>query len=644
MSSTFIPSIAIQYRQNNFDTQQNTDKQEQKQKRILGFQVAGESFLEGYVSYGKSDKLYCYTDNQNSFQTFSAQVETIQAQLSSPQKSLSTYIKKSLHFLSTGQFPQLAEAGCLYLSHPSLGDHAWHRRFINQRAYSICGVVHSSASQLAMDKIADLLIAPVQEWDALICPSVATQKMVLTLLEEYQNYLAARWKMADAPQKITANVQIPVLPYGIPAHHFTDGTHWHGDTVACQARKKWRERFSMAENDVVVLFLGRLNAYAKAHPTAMWLALEQASRALQQSATSATNPHQKPIRFHCILAGWFATPQEEQEYLDAAHVLAPSVAVHHVDGRIPEVRREIWHAADIFCSLSDNIQETFGLSPVEAMAHALPMVVADWDGYRDTVRHGLDGFCIATYTPSPTLGAGDILALRHTLGLDLYGPYVGQTALATAVDVDKTAQALIQLGQSVDLRRQMGLSARERAFTFHWSSLMPRYEELWQDLAQRRAFAATEAPRQTYTHAPTQTPAVTLADPRRADPFFLFASYPTGYLHDDTPLQIPAAQGDHAVHRLEKIIRLSVNTFGQKQQLSTEQQRLVLSKLVRWQREREISGQKSVTYGEIKAYLQVQPIPIQSIPTQDRVVPHQELFLARTVVWWLKMGIISYFS
>jgi glycosyltransferase involved in cell wall biosynthesis len=46
--------------------------------------------------------------------------------------------------------------------------------------------------------------------------------------------------------------------------------------------------------------------------------------------------------------------------------------------------------------LSDNIQETFGIVPIEAMAAGLPVVVLDWDGYKNTVRDGIDGFRVPT--------------------------------------------------------------------------------------------------------------------------------------------------------------------------------------------------------------------------------------------------------
>src|SRR5690606_25457261 len=109
----------------------------------------------------------------------------------------------------------------------------------------------------------------------------------------------------------------------------------------------------------------------------------------------------------------------------------------------PEDRMTAWAGADVFCSLSDNIQESFGITPIEAMAAGLPVVVSDWDGYKDTVQDGVEGFRVPTIMPAGGLG-GD-LALRHALEIDTYDMYCGHTSSMVAVDVDATAEALARL-------------------------------------------------------------------------------------------------------------------------------------------------------------------------------------------------------
>ena len=122
-----------------------------------------------------------------------------------------------------------------------------------------------------------------------------------------------------------------------------------------------------------------------------------------------------------------------------------------LDGRVAENRDTAWSGADVLCSLSDNIQETFGIVPVEAMAARLPVVVTDWDGYKDTVRDGVDGFRIPTLAPQPGL-AGD-LAHRHALGVDTYDLYCGHSSSLVAVQGQKLTQAFIELFKSPDLRK-----------------------------------------------------------------------------------------------------------------------------------------------------------------------------------------------
>ena len=73
-------------------------------------------------------------------------------------------------------------------------------------------------------------------------------------------------------------------------------------------------------------------------------------------------------------------------------------------------RFQVWHAADLVVSLVDNIQETFGLVIVEAMASGLPVVATDWNGYRDLVVDGETGFLVPTTMCGGCLGVIDIPA------------------------------------------------------------------------------------------------------------------------------------------------------------------------------------------------------------------------------------------
>lgn len=70
-----------------------------------------------------------------------------------------------------------------------------------------------------------------------------------------------------------------------------------------------------------------------------------------------------------------------------------------LDGNDPALLAQSCAAADLFLSLVDNFQETFDLAAVEAMVAGLPVVVSDWDGYRYTMRDGVNGVLV------PTLGS-----------------------------------------------------------------------------------------------------------------------------------------------------------------------------------------------------------------------------------------------
>ena len=170
-----------------------------------------------------------------------------------------------------------------------------------------------------MDAIADLLTAPVHPWDALICTSRAVHNNVSRILEAEAEYLKRRLGVS----KITLP-KLPIIPLGVHADDFK-----RNKSVELEARKE----LNISQDEVVILFVGRLAFHGKAHPLVMYQALEQ--------AVSATG--KKIVLIEC---GWHANEKIQQSFERAAqqHVLP---FVIHLDGETLKTALG-WSSADIF--------------------------------------------------------------------------------------------------------------------------------------------------------------------------------------------------------------------------------------------------------------------------------------------------------
>lgn len=423
--------------------------------------------------------------------------------------------------IGPGEVGRLADVGALFLPGPALADAAWERRRRGNRAWSLIGLTHTISTHRVMDAVGDLLIAPVQPWDALVCTSSAVRRVVEGLLDRQAAYLAER--NGAAPRQ---PVTLPVIPLGVDC-----GALPAPDATA--RRGRLRDAAGIPQDAVVALYLGRLSYHSKAHPTPMY-------RAVARAAAIAGRP------LVLVQAGWFYNDAVADGFRAAAAAAAPETRVVTVDARDPETRLDAWSAADLFVSLTDNIQESFGLTPIEAMAAGLPVVASDWDGYSDTVVDGETGFLVPTRLPPA--GAGVALAERYATGLDDHETHIGLAAMATAVDVEATARAIARLAADPDLRRRMGAAGRERARrVFDWPVVLAQHAALRETLAERRAAAAGEV-------APLRAgqPAVPLRD----DPFAVFRPFATAALPAAPSV---AAVGPDATARLDALATVPIN-------------------------------------------------------------------------------------
>jgi alpha-maltose-1-phosphate synthase len=491
----------------------------------MGRNAAGESFLRGYLSHTRASEFWVQVQALDHAQHFASAV--MQAGRTEPVK-----------VVDRANLAALSGADVVYYPGPGIGEHAFHRAAAGGTgAWSLCGITHTTASAGAMDAIVGLLTAPVQPWDAVICTSVAVKNNVERLLQAQVDYLQARLGVSRLVLP-----QLPVIPLGI-----------HTDDFAFTDDDKATARASLGvdADTLVVLFMGRLSFHAKAHPLAMYQALETAAKASGKSVV-------------LIECGWHANDFIAKAYADAASLACPSLRVVTLDGRKAEDRHTAWAAADVFCSLADNIQETFGITPIEAMAAGLPVVVSDWDGYKDTVRDGEDGFRVATTLPQAGLGAD--LAYRHALEIDTYDMYCGHTCSLVAVDVAAAADAFTRLFNSAELRQQMGAAGRQRARELYdWRHIIPQYEALWAQLAEIRLAQGQNLP------------ALAHPWPARMDPFHAFANYPTHTLTPETLLVRVDKDVEVALKKVAAMRALAMVDFAKLVLPTEEEVRLVLS-------------------------------------------------------------------
>src|SRR5262249_23535783 len=175
----------------------------------------------------------------------------------------------------------------------------------------------------------------------------------------------------------------------------------------------------------------------------------------------------------------------------------------------------VWHAADLFTSLPDNIQETFGLVILEAMACGLPVVASDWDGFRDLVLHDQTGLLVPT---AMLAGATRQATARLVLEEINYDHFVAEISEATVVDPTAAAAAYRLLLTDPARRRAMSEASRRRALEkFTWARIIHQYETLWSEQAALRLEFQKHGNAQTAPGGPALYP-----EPERS-----FRVYPT---------------------------------------------------------------------------------------------------------------------
>ena len=191
---------------------------------------------------------------------------------------------------------------------------------------------------------------------------------------------------------------------------------------------------------------------------------------------------------------------------------------HFIDGLNQKNKNLILSSSDIFISLTDNFQETFGLTPLEGMAAGLPVVVTDWNGYRDTVRNNLDGFTIPTL--SLESGQSDDLSYYYHSNITNYDQYISYASQRVSVDIKKCIQKISELIENDELREKMSINGKARVKeNYSWKVILDSYSNLKDHLNDKRNFS--DSSKNTFNYI------------KAFDPNNLFKSYPSFTLSEN---------------------------------------------------------------------------------------------------------------
>ena len=338
-------------------------------------------------------------------------------------------------------------------------------------AFSLVGIVHTLCSRQVQWGLGQFSTSPVRPWDALICTSKASKAVVEGFLERQEDWLKQRLGAREFER-----TNLPVIPLGLHAEA------WAPPGGKESARAAARAQLNLPADAQVVLLAGRLDILTKFHPGPLL-------RTLGEIHTSELP------KLHLLIYGEAPNAGMGVLWREGAKDCAPELPISWIPGRQTELAGPVRWASDLFVSLADNPQETFGITPLEAMAAELPCLVSDWDGYRDTVTH--DVGCRIPTSIVEGLGASESKGLLlETLR---YDQALGLLAQGVAVDLKALREALVGLLNNPQKLKAMGIAGRQRVMQHYaWPLIIEQWRLLIQELTQHRLHAQKRG--QTRSH------------------------------------------------------------------------------------------------------------------------------------------------
>lgn len=313
------------------------------------------------------------------------------------------------------------------------------RNRLSAEIFPVTGPIHSLSYAHFTKPFLQHLWPGTTRRDAIVCTSSAGRRAVESFFGQLRRGYGLGEDTLPAPR-------LARIPLGVSVEAYRPG-----------------ER--SGDGPVTILVFGRISHHSK-------MDMVPLLRALHRLVRDGMDPGSVEL----VLAGW---GDKDNQTLETLENLAANTGIKLTTVLRPSEARKhkLFSEADVFVSIADNPQETFGITLVEAGAFGLPVVASDYDGYRDIVVHGETGLLVPTIGPATT----PEIDLEAPLTYDTH--YHLRLAQATAVEIPALADALARLIRDPELRRTMGAAARRRVEAeFAWPKVIDAHLALWEEL------------------------------------------------------------------------------------------------------------------------------------------------------------------
>lgn len=413
--------------------------------QINGLRTSNESFLKAILTYSKIKKIDLFIPApfiqhfEEEWHPFLQNINRIQDISLHRLWDIPAYIGSQKYDLAL-------------LGDPLIYKMAELRNQIAKTPFPICGITHSLHGFGEQIYNLQLLLSKTQPYDSIICTSQAGKKALEQSFILNTKCLSEQLAVSIPPPQC----KLAHIPLGIETIPPTGLT-----------QNEAKKAIDLPESDPLILCNGRISILNKMDHTPLLIALKNITQ-----ITGLENTR-------LLIAG---AVEMNSQYLNALAFKITQMGLDkHVFFKLnyhTAIKGHLYEAADVVVSLPDNIQETFGVAPVEAMLMGRPVILSNWNGHGELLEDKVSGYLIPTYWSQ----ANPMTELAMPYCSDQILLYLSQSV---AIDVPLLTERLKTLLLSPELRKKIGQAGKKHAQNqFTWEKIIPKYDELWNELHQ----------------------------------------------------------------------------------------------------------------------------------------------------------------